>query len=180
MTKIFWMLMVLLISGSFVPAQATEITAQMANAYFNNCTSKPAAGMSQQTQQYMCACTAEKMQKSLTAEDIQAMSQQNAAGRLATNKMIIDVYAPCIEYPARDHYYTTCMTNPQTKNMSSNPQGLCACLGTQISTYLKQNAQNEFKRILARTPNVTDPMAALTNDPAFTQFAQKKLTACVR
>jgi hypothetical protein len=172
--------LVLLLLGISTPAFATAITKQAANQYFTNCQSQPSPGMSDQTKQYMCACTAAKMQENMTVEDVKTMAQQSQAGRNATNKMIIKVYAPCIEYPARDHYYTTCMTNPQTKNMTKNPQGMCACLGTQVSNYLKQNAQKEFARILSRTPNVTDPMAALTNDPAFTKFAQSKLLGCVR
>lgn len=158
----------------------TKVTPEMANAYFNNCLNQPGPGMSSETKQYMCACTSAKMQESMTVEDIRTMAQQSTAGRLATNKMIINVYAPCIEYPARDHYYSTCMNNPQTKNLTKNVQGLCTCLGSQVAGYLKQNAKKEFTRILSRTPNITDPMTALTNDPAFTQFAQGKLMACIR
>lgn len=162
------------------PAHATPVTKEMANSYFGNCLQQPSPGMSDQTKQYMCSCTAAKMMESMTVEDIKTMAQQSAAGRAATNKMVINVYAPCIEYPARDHYYSTCMTNPQTKTMTSNVQGLCTCLGNQVAGYLRQNAQQEFTRILKRTPNVADPMSALTSDPAFMQFAQGKLMACVR
>lgn len=162
-------------------AQAqTKISPEMANAYFNNCLNQPAQGMSAETKQYMCACTSAQMQKSMTVEDIRTMAQQSQAGRNATNKMIINVYAPCIEYPARDHYYSTCMNNPQSKSLTSNVQGLCSCLGNQVATYLKQNASTEFARILKRTPNITDPMQALTSDPAFTRYAQSKMVGCIR
>lgn len=180
MAKSILGILVLLIFGFAFPAQATPVSKEMANQYYSNCLQQPSNGMSEQTKQYMCACTAAKMQQGMTVEDIKTMAQQSQAGRNATNKMIISVYAPCIEYPARDHYYTTCMTNPQTKALSKNPQGLCACLGNQVATYLKQNAQKEFTRILSKTPNITDPMAALTGDSKFTQFAQSKLTACVK
>ncbi len=178
MLKPLAVLIALLVLSS--PASATAITKETANAYFTNCLNQPSQGMSDQTKQYMCACTAAKMQEGMTVEDIKTMGQQSQAGRLATNKMIINVYAPCIEYPARDHYYSTCMSNPQTKNLTSNVQGLCACLGNQVASYLKQNARSEFTRILKRTPNITDPMSALTNDPAFTRFAQTRMTGCVR
>lgn len=177
--KSLLMLLALLTLPGIAAAQ-TPVTKETANAYFNNCLQQPAQGMSAETKQYMCACTAAKMQESMTVEDIRTMPQQSAAGRLATNKMIIEVYAPCIEYPARDHYYLTCMNNPQSKNYTKNVQGMCSCLGTQVATYLKQNAKSELSRILKRTPNITDPMAALTNDPAFTRYAQTKMMGCVR
>lgn len=158
----------------------TPVTKETANAYFSNCLQQPSPGMSDQTKQYMCACTAAQMQKSMTVEDIRTMAQQSAAGRLATNKMITEVYAPCIEYPARDHYYLNCMNDPKTKNYTSNVQGMCTCLASQVAGYLKQNAKSEFTRILSRTPNITDPMSALTNDPAFMRFAQTKMMACIR
>lgn len=180
MVKFVVALFALLIFTVSPAAAQTKVTKETANAYFNNCINQPAQGMSVETKQYMCACTAAKMQESMTVEDIKTMAQQSAAGRLATNKMIINVYAPCIEYPARDHYYTNCMNDPKSKNYTSNVQGMCACLGTQVASYLKQNAKNEFSRILSRTPNITDPMSALTNDPAFMNFAQRKLMACVR
>lgn len=162
------------------PAHATPVNKEMANSFFNTCTQSAMPYVSDETKQYMCACQAAKMQENLTIEDIKSMAQQSQAGRNATNKMILNVYAPCIEYPARDYHYTTCMNDPKNKNLTSNPQGLCACSANQIATYLRQNAQKEFTRILNRTPNVTDPMTALYNDPAFMQFAQGKLMACIR
>lgn len=181
MVKPFVALFALLVFTALPALAQTAVTKETANAYFTNCLNQPSpTGMSDQTKQYMCACTAARMQQSMTVEDIRTMAQQSQAGRNATNKMIINVYAPCIEYPARDHYYSTCMSNPQSQNLTKNVQGMCTCLGNQVSGYLKQNAQKEFSRILKRTPNITDPMQALTSDPAFTQFAQSKMTGCIR
>lgn len=161
-------------------ASATPITKDMANAYYENCASQSAQGMSKQSQDTMCACTAANMMDNMSVEDVQTMGKQDANGRAATNKMIIQVYAPCIEYPARDHYYSNCISDPKTKTMSANPKAMCSCMASAISGHLKNNAQNVFRQILTRNPNITDPMSALTSDSQFQQFARSKLLGCVR
>lgn len=179
MMRLFGLVLILLFS---VPAlaNATPITKDAANAYFENCKSQPKAeGLTAEGQKYMCACTAAQMMNKMSVEDVQAMSQQSQAGRNATNKMLINVYAPCINYPAKDHYYHTCMTNPKTKTLSRSPESLCGCMATQVAEYLKQNGEKVFREILAKDPNIVDPMTALTNDPKFTSYAQSKLLGCV-
>ncbi len=160
-------------------AQATSISKDMANSYYSNCVSKDAPGISTKSKEFMCACTAAKMMDNMSVEDVQAMAQQNQAGRNATNKMLIDVYAPCIEFPAYDYYYNNCITDPKTQTMTSNPQRTCSCLADQVAGYLQQNGQSVFRDILMRSPNLTDPMSALANDSRFRQFAQTKLVGCV-
>ena len=163
-----------------VTAMATPITKQAANAYYQNCLGQPAQlGLSQQSKQNMCACTAAKMMESLSVEDVQAMSGQDQNARNALNKMMVYVYAPCMAYPAQDHYYNTCVTNPDTKKLGKNPQKMCSCMASQVATYLNNNGQQVFQDILTRTPNIADPMSALTNDPKFQQFARSKLLGCV-
>lgn len=176
MTRFLFLLIAALLP---VAAMATPVSKDMANSYYTNCVGKDAPGITQKSKEFMCACTAAKMMDNMSVEEIQAMSQQNQAGRNATNKMLVDVYAPCIEFPAYDHYYNNCITDPKTKSMSSNPQRTCSCLADQIAGYLQSNGQTVFRDILMRNPNITDPMSALTQDNRFRQFAQSKLLSCV-
>lgn len=175
-------LIALLIAGlliSALPAFATPVTKDAANAYYLNCTSQSAQGLSEESKEYLCACTAAKMMENLSIEDVKMMGQQNQSGRNAMNKMIINVYAPCMNYPARDHYYNTCISNPKTRILGGNPQGLCGCMADEVATYLSTSGPQIFREILNRTPNITDPMSALTSDPKFERFAQSKLLGCV-
>ena len=161
-------------------AHATPITKDMANNYYGSCMAKTTEGMSAESQKLLCACTAANMMNNMSVEDVKAMAQQDQNGRNATNKMVVDVYAPCIEYPAKEYYYNTCISNPQTAQMSKNPQGLCTCLGNEMASYLKANSRAVFQDLLMRNPAMVDPMSALTSDPKFQQFAQNKLLGCVR
>jgi len=177
MRALLLMGLALLMSG---PAYATTITKDMANAYFQDCASKPAQGMSADNHKLMCACTAAKMMESMSVEDIKGMSVGDQNSRYILNRMIVDVYAPCIDFPAREHYYNTCISNPDTLKMTRNPQKVCGCLGDEMASYLKANSQNVFRDILSRNPNAQDPMSALTSDENFQGFAQKKLVGCLR
>ncbi len=163
-----------------LPAMATEISDATANKYYQNCLQGQAPNVSETTKQTLCACTAAQMKTGFTMEDMQAMSKKDEAARLAVNKMIVNVYAPCIQYPAHDYYYNVCVTNPQTAGLSKNPQALCGCLAQKVSGYLSQNSQQIFRDILTRNPYITDPMGALTSDPQFDQFAQSQLLTCVK
>ncbi len=176
----FAVMVVLVMLGASHADARTPVSKQMANQYYQTCSSKPVPGMSAQSHQLMCACTASKMMESFSVEDIQAMAKKDDNARFVFNRMLIDVYAPCIEYPAREHYYNTCVNNPETAKFREVPQQLCTCLANEMGEYLKKNAQEVFKGILARNPTAEDPMVALTSDPEFQLFAQRRLVACAQ
>lgn len=179
--KLWFALAVLMFTT--VPALATEIPNEQLNNYYKSCVNMSKSGdnfKSPKAQETMCACTAAQMKTGMTLEDVDATKQQNEAGRMATNKMIVNVYAPCIQYPAYDYYYGVCISDPRTANMSKNPQSMCSCLAGKVAAHLQQNGKQVFTDILTRTPYITDPMQALTNDPQFDQFAQAQLLSCVQ
>jgi len=157
----------------------TPVTQEMANSYYQNCMVQNAPGMTNESKGQMCTCTSTRMMQAMSVEDIKNMRRNDQTGRLVLNKMLVQVYAPCIEYPARDHYYNTCIANPETAKLSKAPQALCNCLATQVSGYLKANGPRIFGEILRKNPNVTDPMSALTSDARFQKFAQEKMVGCV-
>lgn len=164
------------------PAAAqTAVTKEQANTYYSNCVQQKDPRFTGQSQQMFCACTAARMTQSFSQEDMKAMvGQDPATARPAANKMLINVYAPCIETPAREYHYAQCINNPQTARLSSNPQGLCKCASDKIASFLNANAQKSFREILARDPNIADPMSALFEDAEFKSFAAKQLLSCAQ
>lgn len=156
----------------------TAIDKDKAYAYYQNCMAQGSPIMSKETMDQMCGCTAAHMMKAMTVEDINIMGGNDQAARDVLNKMVIQVYAPCIQFPAESYYYNTCITNEQTKALSRDPEGLCSCMATEVASYLQTNSAQVFGNIISTNPNITDPMTALTSDPAFTQFAQDRLTSC--
>ena len=157
----------------------TAITKDAANAYNENCLIQETPLMSDKAKELMCSCTAAQMMKNMFVEDIIAMRSDGPEARPAVNKMLLNVYAPCIEFPAYDYHFYTCLENPDTKKLSGNPRELCTCLASEVADYLDKNSAQVFGDILARNPQVYDPMAALTEDRSFKEFAQARLLACV-
>lgn len=162
------------------PAFATAISKDTANTYYKNCAAQSDPRFSQETQKLFCACTAVRLMKSFTMEDMQATATAAAdeSARKATNKMITQIYAPCIRYPAKEYHYQTCIENPKTKLMG-NAEKICSCSADQVAAHLQQNAQTMLTNILRRDPNVMDPMQALYDDPTFQKIVQSKVTGCL-
>lgn len=176
----FIALTMLIFCAFLTPAQAaTPISVAQANAYFDACKAQPDPRFSAKTQEVFCACTASKYMETLTVEDVVAMGEQNQNGRNATNKMIIQVYAPCMQYPTRDYHYQSCISDGKVKILG-NPQKVCGCAADHVANHLKTNGQGLFSNILRTNPNVVDPMQALYDDAQFQAFAKSKLMGCIR
>jgi hypothetical protein len=174
-----YILSLLFVFGMFLsPAHATPISQEIAQQYYQNCKAKQDQRFSAKAQDQFCACTASQLMTSYTLEDMQATAGQDQAARDAINKMVINVYAPCIQYPATEYHYRSCISNPKTKALG-NPEKLCQCAASQVASHLKANAAGMFRQILQTNPNVTDPMQALYDNPQFQEFAQSKLMGCV-
>lgn len=161
-----------------VGANATEVSKEQANTYYESCSSQSDPRFSQETQKLFCACTAVQLMKDYTVEDMQASARQDQAGRDAVNKMITNVYAPCIKYPARDYHYSTCKADPKS-GILGNAENICSCSADQVAAHLDKNAQTMLANILKKTPNITDPMQALYDDKQFQKYIQSKVMGCV-
>lgn len=158
---------------------ATPISIEQANAYFEACKAQQDPRFSPKTQEIFCACTASKYMETLTVEDVVAMGEQNQNGRNATNKMIVQVYAPCMQYPTRDYHYQSCISDGKARILG-NPQKVCACAADNVANHLEANGQKLFSDILRTNPNIVDPMQALYDDAQFQSYAKSKLMGCIR
>jgi hypothetical protein len=182
--KSFMFLLLLVVA---TPSWAqTPISKETSNTYFSNCikashNQPQPQQLSQESQNMLCACTAARLTTNFTMEDMQTMTGQDpVAARLAYNKMLVDIYAPCMETPSYDYYYATCLQNPETQKYGNDVKSICKCLGGTMALHLRNNGSEVFRRLLQTNPNMTDPMAALTSDPEFKIFASQKLTSCLK
>ena len=162
-------------------AQANRISADMADAYYQDCKSKERPkNLRADSQDKLCACTASKMIETMTTDDVRDLTNEDQEiARDAFNFMLVNVYAPCMELPTRDHYYATCISNKQTHLITKEPQVMCECVSNKVSTYIAQNGPDVFEEILERNPNVQDPMAALESDTKFQNYVKKQGIGCL-
>jgi hypothetical protein len=148
----------------------TKITPQQGQQYVQSCKRNAAAdpNLQGQTGDIFCQCTGNFMMKNLVFEDLKAMGKQDQAGRLALNKMIVGVYAPCMEFPVRSMVFNKCKTD-------IGQTGICSCLSENMAKFTAQHARTMLPRIFAKTPNAVDPVSAMVQDPAY--IAQERQIA---
>lgn len=167
------------------PAPQGSISKQQLDQYYMTCVNNAAATetrFSPQAQQQFCACTASKiMEGRFSLEDMETMSDTSSPNsRMAMNKMIVNVYAPCMSIPTQEYHYTQCVANPQTATLTQKPEKLCLCAATAVAKYMDQNGPALFQSILGSNPTIEDPMGALYQNPQFQQYAQSQLMGCMR
>ena len=172
----YLVLIALLLIPSYASAQ-TPVSKEQANTYFASCVKNASQEkrFSQNAQQMFCACTAARLTQFFSVEDMQVMtSQTDPNARIALNKMIVDVYAPCMETPSRELYYAACT---QT---SGKTQQVCNCTADKISSHLRDNGSQIFADILSRNPVVEDPWSLLEADQSFNNFKETAAKSCAR
>lgn len=153
----------------------TPISKNMADSYLQNCVSNQSPNMSVETQSIFCQCTVMQMQKSFYVEDMQALGAQDGRALAAQNKMLTHVYAPCMEFPVRDLIYNKCQSD-----MYQSKQGICSCLSNRMAQYVSTESQRLLTGILAQTPNLADPIAAITDTAEFKQKEKRIVLECIQ
>ena len=174
----FFLTLLITIAAFSLPAQAqTMVSKEQANTYFASCVenaAKTETRFSPQSQKMFCACTAARLTQFFSVEDMQTMtSPTDPNARVAFNKMIVDIYAPCMEEPTRERYYARC---EKTSGMN---QQICTCASDKIAVHMATQGSAIFTEMLARDPNIVDPWAALENDPAFNGFIDTATRSCL-
>lgn len=177
-----FMLFVIFACLPFTAQAQTPVSKETANQYFDNCvkSASPQQPISTQTQEMLCACTAARLTQFFTMEDMKTMTgSEPTSARAAYNKMMVNIYAPCMEEPTREYYRNVCISNPDTARYG-DPQKICPCMADKIAIHMATNGPRVFAEILSANPNITDPMAALLGDPKFETFAQSQLLSCLK
>lgn len=154
----------------------------MANAYYENCTSKQDPRMSPQSQQAMCACTSVKMMENLSVQDIAVMGQNNQAGRNMLNKMMLDVYAPCMQYPVEDMISVSCLKDDKIDkmNLRMDKNKLCSCMAKRTGIWFQESGRDLMANLLAVNPNITDPISPVVDSAEFQKASYHSLTTCMK
>jgi hypothetical protein len=160
-------------------AKPTANIADFAQRYYGNCTKQNHPVLKGQNLDMMCSCTAAKIQSSMSVEQMKAMQEQTEAGQFARNQMLLNVYAPCIEFPTRALILDQCLNNAQLKNTLKNYTQTCGCLGDGMASYMKDKAPAAIQEALSRKVDNFDPLRALLESPEFDSSQQQMLQTCI-
>lgn len=167
------------LSSGAAQAEGTAVGKDMADAYYKNCVSRPNPILSDKTKDMLCTCTAARMMESLTVEEMRTMAQEDQAGRLALNKMLVQVYTPCMEFPIRDLVYDNCIKNKPNLPQVNNLEGLCGCMASETAEYIAKEGPQTIQNALKTDPFITDPMGPLMSSPEFQKASQDFTMSCM-
>lgn len=164
------------------PSQAqTPITKDAANAYYKNCKAQNDPRLRPETQEALCACTAVQMIEKMSVEEVQTMASNDQSGRISLNKMLVEVYAPCMNFPVQDMIADECMNDPKVDmaGLKMNKSVLCNCMGEKTGAWMATVGRSLMAQILTQNPNITDPIGPVMEDKSFRQQAYQNMMACM-
>lgn len=163
-------------------AQATPVSDQTANQYYTNCSKQNDPRMSNKSLDSMCACNAAMMKKNFTMEDMQLMVAQTPESRIALNKMLINVYAPCMNFPVNDLLYNNCKNERKLQIFGSmfDVDSFCSCVSKNTSDWLTTEGRALMSDIIKNDPNIFDPIGPVMEHPKFLAEAKRNQKICTR
>ena len=157
-------------------AKGTPVTEQQSQIYYNTCNKNRDERMSKDTQDTFCQCSAFGYKNNITQEDLHNMAQGTPEEkRSVMNKMLLKLYAPCMEFPVRDMVFHRC-----TKDAYQAGKQICSCMAGRMASYISKRAENELEDILKSNPNVYDPLEAITSSKSYEAEEKRVVLECIQ
>lgn len=163
-------------------AAQTPVSNETANAYYANCAAMRDERMSEQTQQAFCACTSARIIEAMTMEELTVMYEQSQDGRNMLNKMLTEIYAPCMNFPVQDLVYDNCMKDDKLNSLNlKDPRmyELCGCMSMLSGEWFADKGGSLMASILEKDPNVTDPLGPIMDSKEFQSKSYEFMTRCM-
>ncbi len=162
----------LTLSGAFAQ---TPVTNAQAQKYYEICAKKRDERMSPKTQDRFCQCASIGYKTHITQEDLQDLGKQDQNARRVMNKILVKLYAPCMEYPVRDMVLQKC-----SKDAFQAGKQICGCMASKMASYISERAQSDIESILKKDPNIHDPLEAITSSPSYEQQEKNIVLQCIK
>lgn len=162
-------------------AAATPVNKETSRNYFNNCLQERDPRMSKASQEEFCACTAATMEQSFTMEELQTMHEQEQESRDMVDKLLLEVYVPCMSYPVRDMIEMQCLDDPKVTalELKGDRGTLCDCMGVSTGTWFSAEGGALMAALIADNPEMSDPLVPVMDSRAFQNKAYEFLMKCV-
>ncbi len=159
-----------------MPTTRTPITPQIAQTYYQQCLMAPSnPPLSASTRDIFCQCTAMYVQKNISYEEMGLANQASATGHAIQQKILLQVYAPCMEFPVRELIQGECAAN---QALAAQPH-ICPCVSKNMAKYTAQSAQANLGAMLKTGQALGDPMNALLDSPEYQKAQQDVAMKCM-
>lgn len=160
------------------PAPITTIE-EYANQYFAKCMEQDHPILKGESHELLCACTSANIPGNMNLDQVREMQKDTAAGLEQRNRMMLFVYAPCIEYPTRALIMDQCVNNPQIKASMKNYFKVCSCLAEGMGKVLQEAAPSAIQQAIERNVKDYDPLRALLDSTFYNEKSQYYLQTCL-
>ena len=149
------------------------------NAFYRNCLKQQHPLLKEDGLKMMCACTAAQIPATMSVENMRAMQNNDAEGKLQRSRMIMFVYTPCIEYPTKALILDQCLGNEEIRSTMKNHQKVCECLGENMGKFMREEAPKYVQKALRRNPDNLDPLGMMLQSPLYDERSRHFMQRCV-
>ncbi len=163
--------------SSSLPSQDIS---SFANSYYKNCLKQKNPMLTGDNLKMMCACSSAHITKFMSMNEVNVMTLDTPEGQIQRNRMLLHVYTPCIQYPARALLEYNCLNDKSVKVAVQNHEQVCSCLADNMARYTKENAPATIAQSLAQHPEGLDPLSTLMNGAEFQRYSQSVLMSCLQ
>ncbi len=153
---------------------------EFANQYYNNCMTKATAVLNGNNLETLCTCTAAQIPNNMTVDQMKAMNTDTEEGALQRGRMLLFVYAPCIEYPTKALIMDQCVNNPDVKAKMKKPTKVCDCLSSGMADFMRESAPEHIRRALEENKTDLDPLRELMESKTFDNASRYHMATCVQ
>jgi hypothetical protein len=172
-------------SPQTAPQAEKESIESFAKRYNENCLKKKNEILKGDDLRMLCACTASKLQEKMTVAEVETMTTDTPEGQVQRNRMVTDVYAPCMEYPSRALLMNQCASYQEklkktAGGQSINGEAICGCLAQNMAAYVALNAQPILAQKLAANPADMDPLGAFLNSQEYQAQVNATFSGCIQ
>lgn len=150
-----------------------------AGRYYQNCMAQDHPLLQGENLELLCGCTAAQLSKVMTVEQVRQMQEDTADGQYQRNRMMMFVYAPCIEHPTRALVLDQCMNDPKVRGAMKNFKTVCNCLADGMAAFMKERAPGVIESAIKYNEKDIDPLRRLLESKAFDDMSQAKMRECI-
>ncbi len=142
-----------------------ELTEKLVARYFDNCMSQPSKNpTSADIKEYLCLCTAQQIEQQIAPADIALMFTKTPEGEFQRQRVIGEIYVPCLKKPLNILTTQKCTKNPEMREKYTKYQAVCQCVSDQASAFVIKNKKIPSVR---SNPNLEDLLHQFMRDAPF-------------
>lgn len=178
----FFVIAVLMLLMPVTASADQPVTQKIANTYYDVCMSHEDSRMDSESQMNLCSCASARLMKELTLEDMAHMSPdvKNETGRAIYNKMLVNVYGPCLKLAVQKGLAEQCVADRRIKQfMLRDTTGMCECMAARTGDYMDSDSDNILVEIIHNDPKVTDLYPRMMTSSRIRGAAENFVFSCM-